>query len=111
MTPSLAEYTKTPSPTGGSYYILIEKLPKTRFFCTNLEQDIILIHFVRNTCRKKIFFLQAIWSCISSKLRESYTPPAIGMNVNYDTFPQWLICTALFLHIKMPKIIKCKKYS
>jgi hypothetical protein len=48
MTPSLLEYTKTPSETGESFYILIEKSPKTNFFYQNLEKDIILIYFVRN---------------------------------------------------------------
>jgi hypothetical protein len=32
MTPSRLEYTKTPPETGGSFYILIEKWPKTTFF-------------------------------------------------------------------------------
>jgi hypothetical protein len=32
MTPSRPEYTKTRAQTGGSFYFLIEKLPKTEFF-------------------------------------------------------------------------------
>jgi hypothetical protein len=32
MTPSLSEYIKTLQQTGGSFYILIGKLPKTAFF-------------------------------------------------------------------------------
>jgi hypothetical protein len=36
MTPSRPEYTKTPPQTAGSYYFLIEKMPKTAFFDKNL---------------------------------------------------------------------------
>jgi hypothetical protein len=36
MTLSQTEYTKTPPQTGGSFYFLTEKLPKTAFLDKNL---------------------------------------------------------------------------
>jgi hypothetical protein len=40
------------------------------------------IHLVWNRYRIKIFLLQGILSCICSKFRESYMPPAIRFRVN-----------------------------
>jgi hypothetical protein len=73
--PSWLDYTKTPLQIGGCSYLLIEKSPKTAFFDRNLQQDITLIHFVRNRCRFKKFLLQAILSYTVSfqKFQESYT--------------------------------------
>ncbi len=81
------------------------KIAKTRFFCTNLEQDIILIHFVRNRSRKKNIFSSGHLELYLFKITGVIYAPAIGMSVNYDTFSQWLICTALFMHIKTPYLL------
>jgi hypothetical protein len=50
---SWPEYTKTPPQTGGSFYILTEKSPKTAFF---IYKKPLTRHFVRNRSRMKNIF-------------------------------------------------------
>jgi hypothetical protein len=48
------------------------KIVKQHFFRKYLQKDLILLRFVRNRCRLKIFLAQAILSNSWSKFRESY---------------------------------------
>jgi hypothetical protein len=82
---------------------------KLHFYDKNLEQDIILIHFVRNRSRKKKNLLQAILSCISSRLSIRIRVKKIDTVLNDGTVVKPKTCGEFSLGLAVSLMKECSE--